>query len=468
MQTLGWLAVTLAAVPAAAALAAVPTEPRGRRITGDHVVFHATVDDHPHYANVWGYTAPNGREYALLGCYDGTAIIDVTPRRGSREVAFVPGPPSSWRELRTYGQWVYVVNENSGGLQIFSLADPENPAIVTPSWGGFTRAHTVHVDEASATAYVAGRNGAGGVLILRLLQPTAPTVAGTWDNVYVHDMFARNGKMYAAAINVGKCYILNIENLISPSLLGIIEGYPDAKTHNVWATDDGSHILTTDETGGAVVRMWDVTDPAHPLQTDLWSPNDAARAIPHNVHVDGDLAYVSYYTAGVRIVDISDPFAVQEVGSYDTYPASNVAAFAGCWGVFPYYPNSPGLFVASDIYGGLYVLEFESETTARERSTERAQPASAPRVGSPRPNPVAHGDVVVPFAAVSSTRVEADVVDAAGRRVRRLASKEVAPGETALRWDLRDERGARVAAGAYFMRVNAGDVVQSRRVIVTR
>jgi choice-of-anchor B domain-containing protein len=463
MRIVSWLAVSVAAATTATA---GPTERHSRRIDGNNVILHAIVDDHESYANVWGYTAPDGREYALLGCFEGTAIIDVTSRRSSHQVAFVPGPPSSWRELRTYGTWVYVVNETGGGLQIVSILDPENPAIVTPSWNGFVTAHTVHIDEASATAYVAGRNSTGGVLILRLLQPMAPSVVGTWDNVYVHDLFARGGRMYAAAIYVGKCFILDIANLASPSVLGVIQNYPNAFTHNVWSTDDGTHVLTTDEIGGAVVRMWDVSDPAAPEMTDSWSPGDAARSIPHNVHVDGDLAYVSYYTSGVRVLDISDPHAIQEVASYDTYRPSNAAIFEGCWGVFPYYPNSPGLFVASNIHGGLYVLEL-APTAATSLGVARGPTASRPSLGSPRPNP-ASTEVLVPFSSPSDMRISAEIVDAAGRRIRRLADRSVAAGETDVRWDLRDGGGVRVAAGAYFLRITAGEFVEGRRVIVSR
>ncbi len=30
------------------------------------------------YAAVWGYKAPDGREYAILGSYDGTSFVDIT------------------------------------------------------------------------------------------------------------------------------------------------------------------------------------------------------------------------------------------------------------------------------------------------------------------------------------------------------------------------------------------------------
>src|SRR5690554_5305989 len=42
------------------------------------------------YAAIWGYTAPNGREYAILCCGLGTAFIDVTDSANIYEVDFHP------------------------------------------------------------------------------------------------------------------------------------------------------------------------------------------------------------------------------------------------------------------------------------------------------------------------------------------------------------------------------------------
>lgn len=42
------------------------------------------------YSGCWGWTAPNGKEYAIVGTYTGTAIIDITT--GATEVAYISGP----------------------------------------------------------------------------------------------------------------------------------------------------------------------------------------------------------------------------------------------------------------------------------------------------------------------------------------------------------------------------------------
>jgi choice-of-anchor B domain-containing protein len=429
----------------------------------------ANLDEHSSYSDVWGYTAPDGREYALLGTFHGTAVIDVTNRRAPREVGFVPGPGSTWRDIKTCGPYAYVVNETGGGLQIVSLADPTRPAIVTPGFGGFATAHNLYVDEATGTAFIAGRNAVLGVQILSLQAPRAPTVVGTWDDTYVHDVFARDGVLYASAIHAGVLYLLDLADPTLPSTIGIVGPYPGSFTHNAWPTEDGRHVLTTDERGGAAVRMWDISEPLSPAMTDLWKPY-RVDAIPHNVHVRGSLAFVSWYTAGVRVLDISDPEDIVEVALHDTHPESDSPAFAGCWGVFPFYPNSPQLFVASDISRGLFVLELDDVPGAglgafRDEPEEDAAPL---RLGSPSPNPAPGGRTRIPLSLESPGLLRVGVFDAGGRLVRRLVSREAPAGPHLLAWDGRDGRGGAVAAGTYFVRVEGSGAASVRKVVVSR
>jgi choice-of-anchor B domain-containing protein len=60
------------------------------------------------------------------------------------------------------------------------------------------------------------------------------------------------------------------------------------------------------------------------------------------------------YTAGVRIIDVSNTNNMNEVGFFDTYTNSNSAAFAGAWNVYPFFPS--GNIIVSDINGGLFVI----------------------------------------------------------------------------------------------------------------
>ena len=65
------------------------------------------------YNDCWGYTAPDGKEYALLGVKDGTSIIDISDPNNLNEIAFIPSAYSTWKDIKTYQHYAYVVNEQS-------------------------------------------------------------------------------------------------------------------------------------------------------------------------------------------------------------------------------------------------------------------------------------------------------------------------------------------------------------------
>ena len=75
-------------------------------------------------------------------------------------------------------------------------------------------------------------------------------------------------------------------------------------------------------------------------------------------------------------------------------------------------------------------------------------------LGAPRPNP-SHGPVDVQLALPRKDRVKVEVVGVDGRRVATLAEGELPAGRHVLTWDRRDESGARVASGVYFLRADA-------------
>jgi len=70
----------------------------------------------------------------------------------------------------------------------------------------------------------------------------------------------------------------------------------------------------------------------------------------------------------------------------------------------------------------------------------------------------------LPRAAV----VRVTIVDAGGRRVRRLAERTFPAGYGDLRWDGRDDAGRRTASGAYFARLEFERVTVSRRLLRVR
>lgn len=345
------LVIVAAIVLAGAPVAAAPNL---------NIIFHANLDQHPGYANIWGYTAPNGAEYALVGGTDGLFVVNVSNPAAPYETGFIPGPLSTWREMKSYGHYCYVGSEGGAGIQIVDLVDPENPVQVGAyTAGGLLQSHSVHIDEGAGLLYVNGSQsvGVGGMRILSLANPIAPVEVGSWEVDYVHDCMARNGRCYAAAIFSRILYVLNVTNpAIIPAPLGTAQGYPHAFPHNAWLTEDNQYVLSTDEESGAACRMWDVSTVPVLQQTDAYLANGVS--IPHNAHIEGNLAFVSHYTLGIKVLDVSDPSNMVELAAYDTWPSDDGGTFNGCWGVFPYFQTNTNLIVASDMTTGLWVLEY--------------------------------------------------------------------------------------------------------------
>lgn len=346
-----------AASVALAVLAAAISPPQAAAGPTDNVILRARLDEHSGYSDIWGHTAPDGREYALLGTHTGLAVINVSDPAAPYETGFLAGPTTEWRDIKTLGPYAYVVNEANGGMAIVDLGDPEHPqAAANYAEGGLVRAHNLFIDVKTARAYVFGYNGTGGFLVLDLSNPVAPVELARWDVAYVHDGMVFANRLYACCINDPRLRVLDVANPAAITELGTAEGYPNAYTHNAWVTSDGAHVMTTDETAASSCRMWDLSTLPNLVQTDFYRP--APNVIPHNTQIDGDFAFISYYTLGVKIVDVSDPSSLVEVGSFDTWPGDG-SNFDGCWGVFPWFQTNPDLLVASDIHNGLYVLEYK-------------------------------------------------------------------------------------------------------------
>lgn len=311
------------------------------------------------YSALWGYTASDGREYALLGGYNGTHIIDIT-EHPVKQVAFIAGTPSGWREIKAVNGYAYIVTEGSqgtgDGLQIIDLTKlPNSATLVKNDTSLYKTAHTISQEGkyiyVHGTQPQAGVNG--GTFIYDISNPTNPVVVGKWAGRYVHDATIKNDTMYCAAINDGRLDIVYLgADRKNPTFVTDIR-YPGAGTHNSDLTTNSRYIMTTDEVGSTAktLKIWDRSDVNNMSKVVEWTPSP--NEIIHNVHTKGEIAVIAWYTAGTRIVDISNPLQPAEIAYFDTYLGAN-GGYSGNWEVYPYF--SSGKIIASDMQNGLYVF----------------------------------------------------------------------------------------------------------------
>ena len=310
------------------------------------------------YNDVWGYSAPDGTELAILGSDVGTHFVDVTDPGAPYEVAFIPGGRSLWRDMKTYGHYAYSVNESGGGLQVIDLFDPLHPALVNIVEGAFSTAHNIFVDTGSATLWVVGATTTpqDNVFAYSLEpDPSTPAFITSWGGAYVHDIYVRDGLAYAAALYEHELWVLDVSQLPFIDLLAAVPT-PGRFTHNTWLTEDGRYCLTTDENSGGHVGIFDVENPQVPVLVAEWTHPEAPASIVHNAFVKGDFAYVSWYSTGLQILDLRDPRTPARAGYYDTYPGTT-PSYDGAWGVYPFARS--GYTYISDISTGLYIVRFD-------------------------------------------------------------------------------------------------------------
>jgi hypothetical protein len=85
----------------------------------------------------------------------------------------------------------------------------------------------------------------------------------------------------------------------------------------------------------------------------------------------------------------------------------------------------------------------------------------------PAPSP-SQGDTRIGFRLPADAGVRLSVVDASGRRVRALHQGGMSAGEHAIAWDGRDDAGATVAAGVYYVRIEALGRSETRPIVRVR
>ncbi|GAB5415932.1 MAG: hypothetical protein Crog4KO_07130 [Crocinitomicaceae bacterium] len=315
-------------------------------------------------SDIWGYVSPSGHEYAIVGNQNGTSIVDITTDpTNPTEIFFSPGATTIWRDMKVYGTTAYITNEGDDGLKIIDLSPlpgPLSAANVTQYTGStypFTTAHNIFIDVPAGRAYITGaNNGEGGAIILDLTQDQLnPTELGRYNDYYMHDIFVRNDTLWGGAINDGFFTVVDVSDPTNCTTLQT-QVTPSTFSHNVWLSDNGETLYTTDEVADAYIAAYDVSDLNNIVETDRIQSSPGEDVIPHNVFVTNtNFLVTSYYRDGVTIHDCTDPNNLIEVGFYDTSPGFTGDGFNGCWGVYPYLPS--GLIIASDIENGCFVLD---------------------------------------------------------------------------------------------------------------
>ena len=428
------------------------------------------IDSYTSYSALWGYTAPNGREYAILGTQTGTSFVDITDSANIREVDFVTGVNSGWREMKTYSHYAYVVSEgNNSKLQIIDLQYLPDSVSLKSVWSYPTYTKTHSISQSGHYLFLNGGNATanGGVTVVDVIDPLNPVKLGQWSTEYVHDCRVLNDTIWAANIYSGKMTIINAGNKSSLQTVRSWQAYPTAvvSTHNAAITDDRSHILTTNELANPPGKLfvWDIRNLDGITRVAEWQPTGITNSIVHNVEIYGNFAVIAHYTAGIRIVDISTPSSPVEVAWYDTYPTNNNNIFNGCWGVYKF---SSGKIIGSDMSNGLIVIKTNFPMTGT--SNFSAATPEQFRLDQNYPNPF-NPTTSIRFSMKENSSVKLSVFDMKGAEVAKLVNDRRDAGNYEVKFDAAKYG---LTSGTYFYRIDIigfnGKYSETKKMILTK
>lgn len=339
---------------------------------------------------------------AIGEAHEGTTLLDVSDPRTPRVLSQIPAPPGTHsHKVQLSGDLMFVNNERLKGykgtdfvpgLRVYDVSKPDRPKALPPIVTSGVGIHRFRIDRERGLALLP--TGEDGFLdkilwIVDIEDPAKPRLVSRWwlpgqwtaggetSQAAAGERFAAHGppwiegdRLYLGYWDAG-FVILDVKDLSRPTLLSRLDWSPPyhGHTHTAIPVPGRGIALVTDEAHGnknyeRSQFLWvvDVRDPRTPVPIATYRPalnghmTSGGRFGAHNLHetVTGDRVFVVWFNAGLRILDIKDPYRPTEVGHY--VPASD-------WGKpvqsNDVYVDHRGLVYITDRWGGgLHVLEY--------------------------------------------------------------------------------------------------------------
>jgi choice-of-anchor B domain-containing protein len=338
--------------------------------------------------SVWGHVdAASGRETAIVGLDNGSAVIDVTyPLCPEVLGTLEPGVRSTTtRDVKVIGDYALVVAESQQhGLQVFDLRpliDGTASGSVEPvaiyrgtAQQPVSNAHNVVTVEGGDHAYiVAAPSCSRGLHIVDMSDPLQPSFVGCYDQdpdlhdaqclIYDGPDTEHAGREICLTFNGADSFsVVNMQDKTAPERLSITRYEGGRYSHQGWLTEDHAYLLLGDEydelRNGDNTRtyIFDVSDLDSPSYLGAYTAESGAT--DHNLYIRDGLAYESNYQSGLRVLDVAGVAGgqLEEIAFFDTVPGADSSAFEGAWAAYPFFPS--GTVVVNGI-NGLFILRLD-------------------------------------------------------------------------------------------------------------
>jgi hypothetical protein len=311
---------------------------------------------------------------------NGTTILEVSNPRQPRVIKHIPGVEGAESRavqvVEKYfdGRDYLLRNQESSqftGFEIWDITDRSSPKLVSKI-ERLNAAHKGWWDARTGYAYLSGiEPGWKGqhLIIYDLRNPYAPRFVSNWGlpvqfpgggggGVSLHHPVISGDRAYLSYLRGGDVVVLDIADKAKPKMITHIdflppssrshttvpfpslreaglnkrEGHPrqvlivseEALAHGCQEVRPQIYILdATDEKKPFLIATFKVPEGDFCDRGGRFGPHQFAETKDGEIIV-GSLLYIAYFNAGLRVVDISDPFKPREVGSYIPAPAETM------------------------------------------------------------------------------------------------------------------------------------------------
>jgi hypothetical protein len=228
---------------------------------------------------------------------------------------------------------------------------PDSP-LARQAAGGEDQGSRVSLPREGEGGHASQKDPAGAGRVVALV-PSQAAAAPLRDSVREHTLNAAAG-LRASAGGAGAAPQAGRHTRLLGAL-SIPEGDPAGSQGDTWG----------------FARIWGISSPASAVHlSDFATPHSLTNSTSgfysaHNPQIRGSTLYISWYSDGLRIVDISNPTRPTEVGFYRPKPTLDPTGVFQAFGpagahpipfVWGVYPLGSRIYL-SDINYGLYIVE---------------------------------------------------------------------------------------------------------------
>jgi hypothetical protein len=333
----------------------------------------------------------------------GTSIYDVSDPARPRHLATIE-MPAGWHSHKVRASnGIMLVNHErvsrdaspfGGGLAIYDVSRPGEPRPIAKWQTGGSGVHRFDFD--GRYAYISPTaDGFRGsfVVILDLADPTRPSEVGRWwipgqnaaageDDPWTdfqvprcHHPLRMGDRLYVSYWHHG-LFILDIADLARPKLVAAFNTSPAQPhpTHTVLPVPQklrGRQVMVVADEDVAKLRpcppahawVYDITDERQPIpiatiQVPGLDPDGAPQPEMTGCHqpserFSGTVIPFAWFAQGLRLMDITDPFAPREIGHFRPAPPPGCARVSSN----DVTTDAAGLIYLTDRQRGVHVIE---------------------------------------------------------------------------------------------------------------